>query len=253
MPRLSCIILSFVACACCAGFAFAQTAALGAEPPVGHNRWRPSAPRLRLAPFTGLAAPFGKVSPNLELRDATRLSYLIGGDLAWGPVLPLDFGIIGAAMLSLGEPQVCPQPSRSCTVAVGAQLALRARYYFRPEERFTPWLALGAGLEVLESTGQSTHTDAGILLDETTVTQRSASYLGPLALLQGGVDFRLEPKTFARWALGLQRVALPDRQRCGQRRWRRRDVFVGLARATPARVAVRGRTPDVRPTLVARA
>lgn len=190
MPRLSCIIVSFVAGAPCAGLAFAQTAALGAEPPVAHNPWRASVPRLRLAPFTGLAAPFGKVSPNLELRDATRLSYLIGGDLAWGPVLPLDFGIMGAAMLSLGEPQVCPQPSRSCTVSVGAQLALRARYYFQPEERFTPWLALGAGLEVLESTGQSTHTAAG-LLDETTVTQRSATYLGPLALLQGGVDFRL--------------------------------------------------------------
>lgn len=191
MPRLSCIIVRFVACASCAGLAFTQTAALGAEPPVAHDPWRASVPRLRLAPFTGLAAPFGNVSPNLELRDATRLSYLIGGDLAWGPVLPLDFGIMGAAMLSLGEPQVCPQPSRSCTVAVGAQLALRARYYFRPEERFTPWLALGAGLEVLESTGQSTHTDAGILLDETTVTQRRASYLGPLALLQCGVDFRL--------------------------------------------------------------
>lgn len=148
--------------------------------------------------FTGIAVPFGKVTPQLELHEATPVSFSFGGDLAWGPVLPLDVGIMAAATLGLGEPRVCPQPSTSCSVAGGGQFALRARYYFRPEQRFTPWLGVGAGLDVFQSTGQSTETDSGILFDDTTVTRRSSTYLGPLAILLAGVDYRFS----RRFALG---------------------------------------------------
>jgi hypothetical protein len=191
VPRLSCSFASFVVCFSFMGLAFAQSA-----PPA--NEWQPRIPRLRVGPFTGVAVPFGSVTPQLELHEATPLAYLIGGDLAWGPVLPLDFGIMAAAMLGLGEPSACPQPSRSCALAAGGQFALRARYYFRPEQRFTPWLGLGAGFEVFESTGQSSQTEAGLLFDDTTIIRRSSTYLGPLGILLAGVDYRVS----RRFALG---------------------------------------------------
>jgi hypothetical protein len=184
VARLSWSLAGFLVCCSCAQLARAQSASPTTE-------WQPRAPRLRVGPFTGVAVPFGKVTSHVELHDATPVAYLIGGDLAWGPLLPLDFGIMVATTLGLGEPNLCPQPSSSCSLAVSGQLALRARYYFRPEARWTPWLGLGAGLDVLKITGQSTMSSSGIILDRRVVTQRSSTYLGPLGLLQGGVDFRL--------------------------------------------------------------
>jgi hypothetical protein len=191
-PKLS-VLASFVATSLVAQVALAQNAARTNEQRALDSPWRPRIPRLRVTALSGAAVPFGKLTPNVELRDAMPTAYLIGGDVAWGPLLALDFGIMAGATIGLGEPDACPQPSSSCTLAVSGQFALRARYYFLPTERFTPWVGLGAGLDVLKITGQSTMTDSGILFDSSTVTRRSSTYLGPLGVLLGGVDFRLRP------------------------------------------------------------
>lgn len=192
-PKLG-VLASFAATSLVAQVALAQSAVAPNEQRAPDNPWLPHVPRLRLTGLSGAAVPFGKLTTNDELHDAIPTAYLIGADLAWGPLDPLDFGIMAGAIIGLGEPNICPQPSSSCSLAVGGQFALRARYYFLPAKRVTPWVGLGAGLDVLKMTGQSTMTDAGILFDDSTVTRRSSTYLGPLGVVLAGVDFRLRPK-----------------------------------------------------------
>jgi hypothetical protein len=138
----------------------------------------------------GGAVPFGEASPVFNQSEVTPVALLLGADVAWGPVLPLDFGFTALTTLSLAEPEVCPRPSASCARAAGGQLALRARYFFRPTHAFTPWLSLGGGIDVLSSTGQTTERDADPRLDGTSVRRRSSTYCGPLGLLQTGLDWR---------------------------------------------------------------
>lgn len=188
------VLASFVATSLVAQSAPAQSAAAPHEQRAPEDPWRPRVPRLRVTGLSGVAVPFGKLTLKDELHDAIPTAYLIGADVAWGPLEPLDFGIMAGAIIGLGEPDICPQPSSSCTLAVGGQFALRARYYFLQARRFTPWVGLGAGLDVLKITGQSTMTDSGILFDSSTVTRRSSTYLGPLGVLLVGADFRVRPK-----------------------------------------------------------
>jgi hypothetical protein len=57
---------------------------------------------------------------------------------------------------------------------------------------------VGAGIDVFESTGESSETDGGVLFEDTRLTRRSSTYWGPLGMLLAGVDYRLG----RRFALG---------------------------------------------------
>lgn len=154
----------------------------------------PRAPRLRLSPILGIAVPSGKVDAKLDLGRATPAALSMGADVAWGPLLSFDVGLFAVANLGLGTPRSCPQPSSSCTLATGGQFALRARYTFRATERFSPWLALGGGFDLFQSTGETSDTDSGIFTSRTTITQRQSTYWGPLGLALLGADYRFKSK-----------------------------------------------------------
>ena len=151
----------------------------------------PRAPRLRLAPLLGAALPVGDVDAGLAMADVTPPALAIGADFAWGPVLRWDVGFTVFSTLGLGEPRVCPQPSRVCTLAIGGQFAPRFRFHLAPEQVVDPWLGLGAGLDVLQSHGQTTMTDSGVFFSSSTTTHRKATYYGPMLMLQAGADLRL--------------------------------------------------------------
>lgn len=151
----------------------------------------PRAPRLRLAPLLGAAIPIGDVHAELAMADVTPPALTIGADLAWGPVLRWDIGFTVFSTLGLGEPRVCPQPSRVCGLAIGGQLAPRFRFHLAPEQVVNPWLGVGAGLDVLASEGRTTMTDSGIIFSSSTTTHRKATYYGPMLMLLAGADLRL--------------------------------------------------------------
>lgn len=151
----------------------------------------PRAPRLRLAPLLGAAIPVGNVHSELAMADVTPAALALGADVAWGPVLRWDVGLTVFSTLGLGEPRVCPRPSRVCGLAIGGQLAPRFRFYLAPEQAVNPWLAVGAGLDVLASEGRTTMTDSGIIFSSSTTTHRKATYYGPMLMLLVGADLRL--------------------------------------------------------------
>jgi hypothetical protein len=163
----------------------------------------PRAPRLRFTPLLGVAVPSGKVDAKLDLGRATPSALSMGADIAWGPVLPFDVGLFAVADLGLGTPDSCPQPSSSCTLAASAQFALRARYTFRAAERVSPWLAVGGGIDLLQSTGETSDTDSDIFTSRTTITQRQSTYWGPLGLALLGADYRLKSKLALGGLVGL--------------------------------------------------
>ena len=183
VPKLFCSLVGLVVASLGAHTAFGQTATQ-----------LPPAPRLRLAALTGAAIPIGNVTSGVAMSDVTPPAWLIGADVAWGPVLPLDFGITFGVALGLGEPTLCPQPSDACGLAVGGQFAGRVRYYFRAEQRVSPWLGLGGGIDVLRSEGNQAMSDDGYVFQSTIDTKRTASYFGPLGMLQAGVDVRARRK-----------------------------------------------------------
>jgi hypothetical protein len=167
----------------------------------------PRAPRLRLGPLLGAAVPVGDAHAGQAIADVTPPALAIGADFAWGPVLRWDIGFTVFSTLGLGEPRVCPQPSRVCTLAIGGQFAPRFRFHLAPEQVFNPWLGLGAGLDVLQSHGQTTMTDSGIIFSSSTTTHRKATYYGPMLMLQAGADLRLRRTLFIgpMLAVGLSR------------------------------------------------
>jgi len=185
--------------ACGVGFllmsevAFAQSspASQPAPPAAAQAPNLPTAPRLRLSPLLGAALPFGEVESGRAMGDVTPSALLFGFDFAWGPALSWDVGLTMAVAVGLGEPRTCPQPSTSCSLAGGGQFAPRFRFDFAPRQRVSPWLSLGAGLDVLSSTGQSTVSDSNLLFPRSITTERKALYYGPLLLLQAGANLRL--------------------------------------------------------------
>jgi hypothetical protein len=174
-----------------------------AQARAASTRVTPHAPRLRLTPLLGVAAPSGKAHAKLELADVTPIAVSMGADIAWGPVLPFDVGLFAVANLGLGAPDSCPQPSSSCTLAASGQLALRARYTFRAAERFSPWLALGAGVDLFQSTGETSETESSILYARSVLIQRRSTYWGPLGLALAGADYRLGRKLALGGLVGL--------------------------------------------------
>lgn len=169
----------------------------------------PRAPRLRLGPLVGAAIPIGDVHSGLAIADVTPPALTLGADLAWGPVLRWDIGLTVFSTLGLGEPRVCPQPSRVCGLAIGGQLAPRFRFHLAPEQVVNPWLAVGAGLDVLASEGRTTMTDSGIIFSSSTTTHRKATYYGPMLMLLVGADLRLHRTLFLGpvLAVGLSRFS----------------------------------------------
>jgi hypothetical protein len=135
------------------------------------------APRLRLTPLLGVAVPSGKVDAKLDLDRASPAAFSMGADVAWGPLLSLDVGLFAVANLGLGT--------------------------LRATERFSPWLALGGGIDLLQSTGETHEASSGLLLTSSVVTQRESTYWGPLALALAGADYRLKSKLALGGLVGL--------------------------------------------------
>lgn len=171
---------------------------LAAPPALGQTGGSPTsephAPRLRFTPLLGVAIPSGKTHEKLALSDAIPTALTMGADVAWGPVLPFDVGLFAVANLGLGTPDSCPQPSEKCTLAASGQFALRARYTFLATQRISPWVAVGGGIDLLQTTGESTETDSDIFTSRTSVTKRQSMYFGPLFLALVGADYRLKSK-----------------------------------------------------------
>ncbi len=163
----------------------------------------PPTARLRFSGLLGSALGVGRITPGgATLGEVMPPALLTGADVAFAPLRQLDFGVNALALLGLGEPNVCPGPSESCSLAAGGQLALRLRYHLWPEQTFNPWLAVGGGLDLLGTTGVTTDTRAGLLFNATTRTERRRIYWGPLGLLQVGGDYRLRRAVYVGGVLG---------------------------------------------------
>lgn len=153
-------------------------------------------PRLRFSGLAGLGVSFGDADTSRTVRDIMPTPLLLGAEVAWGPVPDFDVGIASVAMIGLGTPGRCPEPTESCGITTGGFGLLRGRYYLSPLSAFDPWVGLGAGIEVVGNNGQTTEQDSAIFSGSTTTTV-SDFYYGPvLGCLQTGFDYRLRPSVY---------------------------------------------------------
>jgi hypothetical protein len=162
----------------------------------------PPGPRVRLSAMLGAGLPFGRVGERAKVSDLMPTPFLLGADAAWGPVPSFDVGITSLAMIGVGTPELCPEPTETCGVTVGGFGFLRGRYYFRPLQAFDPWVGLGAGIEVLGNNGQTTEVDG--IFDMSTTTSVTDFYFGPVfGILQAGFDYRVHRSLSVGSSLGL--------------------------------------------------
>jgi hypothetical protein len=160
------------------------------------SRDEPAFARLRFSGLAGLGLPFGSAADGASVQNIMPTPLLLGAEAAWGPIPDFDVGIASVAMIGLGTPARCPEPTESCGIAAGGFGLVRARYYLRPLAAFDPWFGLGAGIEVVGSNGQTTETDSGIFSTSTT-TNTSDFYYGPvLGCLLTGFDYRLRRSVY---------------------------------------------------------
>jgi hypothetical protein len=127
--------------------------AKAAEPP-------PAQRGFQLAIRTGVALPFGSVSPEVPMSDALspQLPFLL--DIGAKPFRYVFVGAylgvaVGAAAGSIAER--CSALAVSC-VGVGYRGGLQVQIHILPDKRFDPWFGYGFGYEIGGSRGENETT-----------------------------------------------------------------------------------------------
>ena len=127
--------------------------ARAAEPP-------PAQRGFQLAIRTGVALPFGNVSPTLPMSDAlsAQLPFLL--DIGAKPFRYVFVGAylgvaVGAAAGSIAES--CSALAVSC-MGLGFRGGLQVQVHIRPDKRLNPWIGYGFGYEIGGSRGENETT-----------------------------------------------------------------------------------------------
>lgn len=161
-----------------------SVACLVLMPAIGRAEETPPARRgFQLALRTGVAIPFGNVTPATAMSDALSPQVPLLLDVGWKPIRHLFLGAylggtIGGAAGQIAD--TCNENGINC-IGVGFRGGLLAEVNIRPDHFVNPWAGLGFGYEI----GGSGGTQGRSSIDN--------SVRGfELVRVLTGVDFRLQ-------------------------------------------------------------